>query len=886
MRVRAIARRQQRERELAAELESHLQLHIDDNIRSGMSPADARRQAMLALGGVEQTKERVRDRLGFPSLESFVQDLRFGARVLRRHPAVTAVAVLTLAVGFGPPIAIFALASDLVLRPIAGIDDSSDVSYFMTGSAIEGGVRVGRVSYLNLRDLTRRLRTTRLAAAQTFAGATVEGNGRPARLVNGQFVSGDYFDVLGVRMQAGRPLTAMDDDPSNPQLVAVIGDDLWASLFDRNPAAIGQTMSVNGHRVTIVAVADREFQGPFRFQQHAFWMPGVTELLLRALEGRPDDRARGGYYQFFARLAPGMTWAQVDAELTAATAWLREQYPDANAKFATIGFHNQGPIDTFGLDRYVALLAVMFGAAVLVLLIASANVATLVLMRSLARRGEVALRRTLGAGRWRVVRQHITETLLLWLLGAAVGVLLVWALVNADVASRLTEFGIPASPASIDWRVMAFTGGLALSVGLLFSVLPAWKGTTVDPAPTVQAMAATATPRLRAAPVLVAGQLSASLPLLVGALMLALTLRNLMAVDIGFDPSNITVFRASVAPGASESAAYVYLDEFRRRVSARPGVEAAAMASGAPFAGAGNAILQVRAGTAAEYVDVPMHEVLSPEYFDTLGIRLLRGRQFSPEEFPLPGRDRVHAVILSAALATRLFGTLDVVGRIVEQPVSGQPPRISTIVGVADDVRLSSLTEPMPPVLYTAGGLFGFRLGATLIVKTTPGVAIDGDIRSVARSLGSPPPTGITTLDDALTRARGEWDLLARLMAALAAVASIIAAVGVYGVVAFSAASRRAEFGIRMALGATAAIVRRHVLRGVAMTAAAGMTAGLAGAYAVMQALRARLVGVGPLDPAVWGAAALLLLSLVIFAAVLPAYRAARVSLGQTLRAL
>jgi predicted permease len=568
------------------------------------------------------------------------------------------------------------------------------------------------------------------------------------------------------------------------------------------------------------------------------------------------------------------------------TGWLREQYPQDNEKFGTVGFHNNGPIDAYGREPLVRLLGVMFGAAVLVLFIASANVTSLVLMRGLARQKEVAVRRTLGATRWRVVRQHVTETTLLWLLGAAAGVLCVWMLLGTGISSRLTDFGMPTLQVQLDWQVVAFAAGLALAVGLLFSILPSWRGASVGPAATLQSMSATAPRRLRAAPVLTVGQLAASLALLVGALMLGTTLRNLMAIDLGFEPSNVTVFRARVSAGASESAASSYLNEFKRRLAGRPGIEAVAMASGAPFAGAGNAVLQARRGPADEYIDLPAEEVLSPEYFSTLGIRLIRGRTFTADEFATPDSDAPRTVILSESLARRLFGTLDVVGRTVQQPVYQQPPRTSVIVGVAADVRLFSLTDAAPPVLYMAGGFFGFRSGATLIVRTRPAASIQQDVQGIAESLGSAPPTDIRTLDDAIARARGEWDVLAWLMAVLALVASVVASVGVYGVVAFAAASRRAEFGIRMALGATAATVRRHVLRGAAIVTVAGLVCGLAGAFALMQVLRARLVGVSPLDPLIWGSAVILLVALVAAASLIPARQATRISLADTLKAM
>ena len=445
IRVLNLLRRGRLERELAAEMEGHLQLHIDDNISAGMSPVEARRQAILALGGVEQTKERYRDRRGWPGFEALLQDVRFGARMLRRQPTFTAVAVLTLAIGFGPPIAIFALANWMVLRPVPGIPDSGSVSYYMHGTpSPRGGTITGRISYLNLRDMTSRLRKVHVTGTQGLNNATVGGNGRPERYLSGEFVSATYFDVLGVRMQVGRPLGAIDDDPGNPAMVAVISDGLWASLFDRDPRAVGKTITVNDHGVTVVGVAPRGFQGARRFEMDALWLPGVTEPIVRSLRGRrADDRATGGYYQFYGRLMPDATWPQADAELALATAWLMEQYPADNARLKPMIFQNQGRIDALGRERLGLLMGLMFGVSALVLLIASSNVASLVMMRGIGRRDEVAVRKALGAGRWRVLRQHLTEAALLWLCGGVGGALIVWGVIQTGITTRLTLLGVP-----------------------------------------------------------------------------------------------------------------------------------------------------------------------------------------------------------------------------------------------------------------------------------------------------------------------------------------------------------------------------------------------------------------------------------------------------------
>jgi hypothetical protein len=367
--------------------------------------------------------------------------------------------------------------------------------------------------------------------------------------------------------------------------------------------------------------------------------------------------------------------------------------------------------------------------------------------------------------------------------------------------------------------------------------------------------------------------------------MLGSTLRHLMAVDLGFEPNQVTVFNVAVSPGTSESGARSYLGEFSRRLAAQPGVKSVAMAHGAPFAGAANLRMRVRRDAADEYFETHLHAVLSPGYFSALGIRLIRGRDFSADEILAP-RDTAGVVILSESLARRLFGSVDVVGRTIQEPVYQQPAATRLIVGVAADVRVSSLIDQPLPLFYGGGGATGFSRGATVIVRMAEGAAVQQHVQSVAASLGSAPPVGIHTLDEAVTRARGQWDVLAGLMVTLAMVACVLSAVGVYGVVAFAAASRRAEWGIRMALGASVSSVQRLVFRGAAIIAAAGLACGLVGAFGLMQVLRHRLVGVSPFDPMIWISAAILLVILVVTASLIPARQAARGSLMDTLRAM
>jgi predicted permease len=596
---------------------------------------------------------------------------------------------------------------------------------------------------------------------------------------------------------------------------------------------------------------------------------------------RSDDRVQGGYYQFVARLMPGMTWPQANSELGSLPTWLLQQFPTENEKFKTVTFTERGSLDSQGRQTFATMMVIMFGASALVLVIASSNVASLVLMRGVARRDEVAVRKALGAGRWRILWQHVTEAVLIWLLGGIAGALAVFTLVKVGFGPALAVFGIPEIAVPFEWRVVGFAAGFALATGVLFSIAPAWKAMAVTPASNLPAPGTRATRQFSAGSVLTVVQLSASLALLVSALMLGATLRNLMLLDLGFEPENVTVFTARPPRALSDPAAHAYLAEFTERLAARPGVDAVAMASGAPFV-ANPSGSRIRRPGSDRYVQIESLQILSPNYFETLRIPLIRGRAFTASEIPAPGVSGVPAVILSESLARQLFGTVEIIGRTVEIPVYQQPIDVYPVVGVAADVRYAEFADGPKPLLYSPGG----APRAMLIARASQPMHLAAEIAQVAASLNTPPPNDISTLDQAIRRTRAEWDVLTWLMTSLAVIASVLAAVGVYGVVAFAAASRRAEYGIRIALGASPGMVRRHVLRGAAIMAVAGVVFGLGGGFGLMQVLRGRLVGVSPMEPAIWAIAAILLIAVVATASFIPARKASTVNLVDTLKAM
>ena len=889
-------------RDVDDEIASHLELRIEEYVRRGMDPDAARQAALRKFGNRDDVAEacrridrRFRDqerRTGM--LTDLRQDLAYGLRTFRRAPGFAAIAVLTLAIGMGATTTIFTLANWALLRPVPGVTDPGNVSVFWVGRHGEkGSFSPGRLSYPNLVDVIARLKTMSLGAYQGGGMVAIAGGGQGARNVSAQYVTAGYFDVLGVRLQIGRPFTVAEDTPPSPFLGAVISDRLWESMFDRDPSVLSRPLDIAGVRFSILGVAAPGFHGTERLSTTDLWLPGASQSIVRHMPAlRYDARNTGGYYELVARLAPGATWPQAQAEPESLRAWLRDEYPADNAKFRTAGFHLMGPIGPppFGRAELQQLVGFTSGwASALVLLIACANVAGLLMIRGIGRRNEIGIRKAIGAGRGRLIRQQMVEGVLLWLLGGAAALALVVLLGQAiDMPALLGMGGIGMAP-SIDWRVLAFTALVSLAVGMLFSIGPAIRATAVEAADTLRSTVPTASRRMFVGTSLAVFQLAASMTLLVGAFLLAGTLRHLANVPLGFDAGGVFVFHVDPSSiGYSEAASLEYVDEFQRRLRQTAGVRNVAAANGAPFFGGTNFRTRMRPADPASDAaapDVWVNFLFSASYFDTLSIPLVRGRVFTEPEFAAARRGEASPVMLSAGLARRLFGDADPVGQDVGCP--GRTGQRCQVIGVVGTALIHSLVAPTADAVFQPAPPKWISSGATVIVRTSGPVALAEQARGIAAALNPALPlTTVVSMEDAVGRSRRDWDSLARLLGVLAALAAILACVGLYSVVANGVAQRRREFGIRVALGATHAAVWRLGLGRTATITAIGLLVGLAGAYVFAQALRARLVGVHPFDPVLWSLAAGVLVAVVALASIKPARSATKVDVTETLRAI
>jgi predicted permease len=888
------------DRDVDEEIAAHLEERRAEYAAKGLSPEEAAAAAARKFGRSEDVAEacrlidrRFRDQERRTSMFADLrQDVVYALRQFRRSPGFAAVAIVTLALGMGATTTIFTLANWALLRPVPGVTDPANVSIIYVGqSRGPGSFSAGTLSYPNLADVSARLQTVTLGAYMG-CGAPVAGGGHAARNLAIQCVTSSFFDVLGVRMQIGRPFTAAEDTPPSPLLGAVISDRLWQSMFQRRPDVLQQTLDIAGVKFAIIGVAAQGFHGTERLATNDVWLPGSSQpIILHMPTLRYEARNGPGFYQLVARLKPGATWPAVQAEMDTLRAWLRDQYPRDNDEFRTSGFKVMGPIGPHPLGRTMMQKVVgstAFGASALVLLIACANVAGLLTIKGLGRRHEIAVRKALGAGRGRLLRQHLAEGLLLWTAGGA-GALAFLLLLRRtlDIAAVMGMGTIDMLP-PIDWRVLAFTGAVSLVVGITFSAIPAFRATRTDAAETMRATQ-TVTNRRFVGTSLAVFQLGAALTLLVGALLLVGTLRHLASVPLGFEATGLHVFTlrpSTVGYGQAESLTYV--EEFQRRLRLVPGVQSVSAGRAVPFLGSGNTrrMKSAEADPQALPLDVNYNHVLDDSYFSTLRMPVSRGRAFSDGEIQAGRRGQARVVMLSEGLARRLFGTSDPIGRAVTYDDPSLKDQRFEVVGVVGTVRYRSLVKPGEDAVYEPAPPNAARRDVNMVVRAGGGVRIAEAARQIATTLNPGLPlVMVRTMEESIGLARSDWDSLARLLGVLAGLAAVLASIGLYGVVAHGVAERRREFGIRAALGASRGDVWRLVLRESATIVGAGVAVGLVGAYAFAQVLSARLVGVNALDPVLWSMAVGVLTVVAVAAALKPAFAAARVDVTETLRA-
>jgi putative ABC transport system permease protein len=852
-----------------ARLEEEFALHIEaqtaDNVRAGLSPDEARRQARLKFGSLDVVMERARDTHGLPSLERLFADFRHAARAMVRAPSFTVAVVAVLAIGIGASTAIFSIVNAVLLRPLPLESPDRLVRVF---TVLASG-RSFEASPGKFHDWQRDARSFESMAIYPCCGArqlALTGTGS-ARSVKATAVSSDFFDVVKARPAFGRVLGEADDTPGGRHVV-VLSDRFWRSEFGGDVKVLGRTLRLDDEPYTVVGVlrADASL---------ASWTPLASDVWMPLALTAEQRTSRGGHYlDAVARLRPGVDVAQAQAEMNAISARLAREFPKSDGRWGARVVSLQ---DEIGGGSQTMLL-LLLGAVGLVQLIACANASNLLFTRTVARRKEFAVRAALGAGRWRVFRQLLTEAALLAATGGAIGVGLAFAILTASSALLATH--VPrAEEIAIDSRVLLFAVAMSIVCGALAGTLPAWRAGRPDLNDALkQGGRGGSTVGVRTRRVLVASEVALSLVLLMGAGVLIQSLLNLRYIDTGFNPENVLTMRVRLVDARYPTPAQrsAFFETALRQIRVLPGVEAAGTIDDLPFS-AGEAQTLEREGYPPQEdpVAVQVRQV-TPGYLAAMDIPVLRGRD---------ARDGDADVLLvSEQAATIFWGSDDPIGRRASLPGGGSAT-LRTVVGIVGDVKQRTLSDGPTPTVYSYTRTPSRR--ATFAVRTSvpPGSIAPAAVGAIRAIDPEQPVVEIRTMAQVRDETLAPQRLSALLLGVFAGVALLLAAIGIYSVLAYIVRGRSREIGIRAALGAQSVDVCRLVLSEGLPTVLVGIVAGVLGALASAKVLEALVFGVSASDPRTLAATAATLVVVALLAGVLPAYRALRLDPSKVLQA-
>ncbi|HEY7112669.1 MAG TPA: ABC transporter permease [Thermoanaerobaculia bacterium] len=869
-----------RARELTEELESHIALDVDEKVRSGMDETEARRQAILRLGGLDATAERWRDRRGFPLLQELRQDLRGAARAIARHPGFAALTVAMLAVGIGGATAIFTIVHGVLIARLPFRDADRLVVLWEENADRPG--RRNTVGPANFIRWTERATSFSKMTALYDTRVSLAGRARPEQLV-AQYVTAGFFATLGVAPMIGRGF-APDEGPDGHDAVAVLSWGVWQRLFGGDPAIVGKPIQVNGRPVEVIGVAPRDFNfylksGSLVGKAPDLWMPMAFD---------PDTTVdpRGRYVSAFARLKDGVSIAEAGRELGAIAARLAVEWPRLDAGWTARVF----PIrDEVSGDLRPALL-VLSGAVGFVLVIVCVNVANLLLARGLARRQEIAIRTALGAGRFRVVRQLLTETLLLALLGGAAG----WGIARAAVVVLLAKSPVDPTVLSrvrLSLPVLLFSVVAVVVTAVVSGIVPAIESVRGAVGEALQESTRSPTGGERARRIrqgLVVAEVALAAVLLVGAGLLLRSFGRLSRIDPGFDSEGLFTGRVILHGAAykDDEKVLAFFRDVTARARAIPGVRAAGMVSFLPFAGLGAATdftvvgePQPPAGR-APVTDV---RVCDNGFFQAMRIPLVQGRLFDEREM----RTRSNVVIVSEAFARKAFPRGGALGRRVTiemAHVAEEKPAPTEVIGIVGDVKVETLTAATRPMAYWPHPQLPYS-GMTFVLRSDDPSVLAGPLRAAVAESDKDQPLGdARPMEDwigvSLTGAR----FSAMLLATFAAIALLLAAAGIYGVMSYVVGQRRSEIGIRMALGAPAESIRRMMVAGGARLVLLGLAIGMPLALALSSVLSSLLFETSGRDPATLAGVIATLGVSAVAASYGPAWRASRIEPAESLR--
>ncbi len=821
----------------------------------------------MQVGGASQVVDAYQDQQSLPFLDTLIQDLRYGARMLRRAPGFTAAAVITLALGIGGNTAIFTIVDAVLLRPLPYADPDRLVTI---GDRDSDGM-ASSVGFLTAMDWRERSRTLEQIIVMRSWLPTLVSDEEAERLPAVR-VSWNYFDMMGVRPALGRSFTPEEDRPEAWR-VLILSDQLWRRRFGADPSVVGRTVVMNDREYRVVGVMPPSFEP---LDAARFYAPAQVWAPLGYDQTTPDACRSCRHLRAFARIQPGATIADVTAEMDGIRARHAADYP---AEFKP-GSTAVVPLAEAINGSVRPALGVLLAAVGLVLFIACANVANLLLARSFSRRRELALRAALGAGRGRIIRQLLTESALLSVGGAVLGIGL--ALLAVESLSTLVPVSLPRlDQVSVDGRVLAFTAGLTLLTMFLFGLLPAWRGAGAGLQPAIASGGrGSAGGSSRARSVLVVANLALALVLLAGAGVMLRTVAALTRVNPGIDPTGVMTLQFSLVGKAyaEDIAVRAFQERLLDRLRVLPGVTGAALAGLIPFADnfdcrGFHAVGRMKANT-AEDPCIQRYGV-TPDYARVMGVPLRRGRFFDATDTATSPP----VIVISQATAAAVWGDADPIGAQVRLGNAARGPW-RTVIGIVGDGHHADLTAPVTAAVYTPQSqqTDSYLIAVIKSAGTDPAV-LAAPVRAAIRDLDPAVPIyDVATLSSLVDAASAQHVFVMRLLAGFALIAVLLAATGLYGVLAYGISQRTREVGVRVALGAQPGHVMRLVLGEGALLTAAGLGFGLVGAFAATRQLGALVYGVSAADLATFAAAAGLLTAVALAAHIIPIRRALHVS--------
>jgi macrolide transport system ATP-binding/permease protein len=878
-RLAALFRRKHLEQELDAEVRSHLEMAAEISRRAGMSEEEGRREALRNFGGIEQTKELYREQRGLPMIETTLQDLRFGFRMLRRSPGFSALAILCLTLGIGANAAVFSWVEGILFRPYPAVSHQERL-LALSGTEVgeTGGTAMSWPDYL---DLQRSSTLFDTLFVSKITGTTLSIGDRAER-TTGSIVSANYFDAIGVHPILGRGFEPGEDTGRNAHPVAVISYQLWQGRFKGDREIIGKTQRLNGVVHTIVGVTPEGFYGTFVGWAMNFWVPASMEEIFESGGYKLEDRG-ARWIEAYVRLKPGVTREQAQQETSVVAKRLEADYPDTNrGRSMRLWPLWQTPFNN--ARTLLPTLEIMLAVVFFVLLIACANVGNLLLVKSFARRHEMTVRLAIGASPWRLLKQLLTEGVILSAFGAAGGLLVAYWCRHALVVLFPARGGVSMHlPGEIDWRVLAVSAGVCVIATLVVGLVPAMQSGRIDLAGALKSDSAGAVGSRQRAWVrsgLVVVQVSLSFVLLVGAGLLLQSLQKIRNSSPGFTTHGVLSTAVDVvSAGYDAQRTKNFQDELVDRVKALPGVESAVFARATPLGYGSYSESPIAVDgyqpPPEEQPTVEYNEV-GPDYFVTMGIPLVSGREFTRAD----DEKAALVAVVNETMAGRYWRGKDPIGERVQ--VKGRWMRV---VGMAKDSKYQSVRETPKPFFYVPWRQ-NFSVGGGLYVRTplSPETMATALAREVHALDGNLAPYEMITMQEQVDRSTSAQMVAVTLVGILGGLALLLAAIGLYGVMSYAVSQSARELGLRMALGADESNVWRLVMsRGLGLVAG-GVLLGAAVALALTRLLGNLLYKVSPRDPLAFGAAFSVMTIAALAACFLPALRATRTDPARALR--